>query len=53
MTHQPIENSRRQDLVPGVVPLALPAADDVEALVELGQKRGDLGRVVLQVAVDA
>ena len=34
------------------MPLALPAADDVVAFVELRQQRGDLGRVVLQVAVD-
>ena len=35
---QPVEHSRRQHLVPRVVPLALPAADDVEAFVELGEQ---------------
>ena len=50
---QPVEHARRQHLVPRIVPLVLPAAHDVEAFVELGQQAGDLGRVVLQVAVDA
>ena len=53
LAHEPIEHPRRQHLVPGVVALALPAAHDVEAFVELGQQVGDFGRVVLQVAVDA
>ena len=39
-------------LCQGIVPLAFPAADDVVAFVELGEQRGDFGRVVLQVAVD-
>ena len=35
-----------------VAPLRLPAGHEVEALVELRQQAGDLGRVVLEVAVD-
>ena len=35
-----------------VAALRLPARDEVEALVELGEQARDLGRVVLQVAVD-
>src|SRR5205814_213354 len=37
---------------PGVAALGLPTGDEVEALVELGEEARDLGRVVLQVAVD-
>ncbi len=35
-----------------VAPLRLPARDEVEALVELREQARDLGRVVLEVAVD-
>ena len=36
----------------GVVAVRLPAGDEVVPLVELGEETGDLGRVVLEVAVD-
>ena len=48
----PVEDAAGIDLVPGVVPGLLPAADHVVALVELGQEARDLGRVVLKVAVE-
>ena len=35
-----------------VAPLRLPARDEVEPLVELGEQPRDLGRIVLEVAVD-
>ena len=35
-----------------VAAVRLPARDEVEALVELGEQPRDLGRVVLAVAVD-
>ena len=35
-----------------VVTARLPAGDEVEALVELGEELRDLGRVVLEVGVD-
>ena len=38
----PVEDPAREDLVPGIVAHSLPAADDVVALVELGQHPGDL-----------
>ena len=38
--------------MPGVAPARLPAADEVEALVQLRQQLRDLGGVVLEVAVD-
>ena len=34
-----------------IVPIALPARDDVESVVELGEQVRDLGRVVLQVCI--
>ena len=34
------------------MPFPFPAADDVEAFVELGEQVDDFGRVVLQVAID-
>ena len=43
------EGTRRAERVAA---LRLPAADEVEALVELGQQPRDLGRVVLEVGVD-
>ena len=49
---EPVEDPAGADLVPGVVPGPLPAADDVVPFVELGQEPGDLGRVVLEVAVE-
>ena len=48
----PVEDAAGIDLVPGVVPGLLPAADHVIALVELCEEQGDLGRVVLKVAVE-
>ena len=35
-----------------IAPLRLPAGDEIEPLVELGEQARDLGRVVLEVAVD-
>ena len=48
----PVEDPAGIDLVPGVVASLLPAADDVVSLFELGQEAGNLGRVVLKVAVE-
>ncbi len=48
----PVEDPAGIDLVPGIVPGLLPAADHVVALLELGQKSRNLGRVVLEVAVE-
>src|SRR4029077_8162882 len=48
----PVENPAGIDLVPGVVASLLPAADHVEAPFELDQEARDLGRVVLEVAVE-
>ena len=46
-----VEESRRQDLVPGVVAHLLPTADDVEALLELGDETRDLVGIVLEVGI--
>ena len=48
----PVEDLRRDAPRQRVAPLRLPARDEVEALVELGEQPRDLGRVVLEVAVD-
>ena len=47
-----VEDPRRHPAAERVAPLRLPAGDEVEALVELGEQARDLGRVVLEVAVD-
>ena len=47
-----VEDLRRDAARQRVAALRLPAGDEVEALVELRQQARDLGRVVLQVAVD-
>src|SRR5687768_10795854 len=52
MTHQPVEDSRRQHLMPRVVPLALPAAYHVESLVDFGEQASNFGRIILQVTID-
>src|SRR5262245_44580630 len=38
--HDAVEDTARQDLVPRVVPGLLPAAHDIEPLVELGEEPG-------------
>ena len=48
----PVEDLRRDAPRERVAPLRLPAADEVEALVELRQQPRDLGRIVLEVGVD-
>ena len=47
-----VEDAGGIDFVPGVVPDALPAADDVEIFLHLGEKTGDFVRVVLEVGVE-
>ena len=47
-----VEDLRRDPPRERVAPLRLPAGDEVVALVELGEEPRDLGRVVLQVAVN-
>ena len=49
---QPVEHAAGQDLVPGIVAHALPAADHVESFFHFGQKARDFGGVVLQVGVE-
>jgi len=50
--HQPVGAAGRQAAEPEVVNAALaPAADDVVALGNLFQKNGDIGRIMLQVAI--
>ena len=49
---RPVEDAREEPPDERVVPARLPARDEVEALVELREQLGDLGRVVLQVGVD-
>ncbi len=48
---QPVRDARRQSPRETVLPLLAPAGDDVVALVDLLEQGGDVGRVVLQVAV--
>jgi hypothetical protein len=48
----PVEDLRRDAACERVAALRLPAADEVEALVELGQQPRDLRRIVLEVGVD-
>ena len=48
----PVEELRRDAARERIAPPRLPARDEVEALVELREQVRDLGRVVLQVAVD-
>ena len=47
-----VEDPREQSPPQRVAAVRLPAGDEVEALVELGQQARDLGGVVLEVAVD-
>ena len=47
-----VEDLRRDPPRERVAPLRLPAGDEVVPLVELGEEPRDLGRIVLQVAVD-
>src|SRR5262249_6498754 len=46
-----VEDAAGIDLVPGVVPDLLPAANHVVASIQLVEEAGDLGGVVLEVAV--
>ena len=48
----PVEDAAGIDLVPGIVAGLLPAADHVVPFLELGQEARNLGRVVLEVAVE-
>ena len=48
----PVENPAGINLVPGIVARLLPAADHIVSLFELGEKAGNLGRVVLEIAVE-
>ena len=47
-----VEDAREEPAQERVVPPCLPAGDEVEALVELGEKLRDLGGIVLEVGVD-
>ena len=47
-----VEDPRGDPAAEWVASLRLPPRDEVEALVELGEQSWDLGRIVLQVAVD-
>ena len=47
-----VEDLRRDPARERVAPLRLPARDEVVALVELREQPGDLGGIVLQVAVN-
>ena len=47
-----VEDAAGQDLVPGIVADALPAADDVVAIGDGAEKTGNLGGIVLQVGVE-
>ncbi len=47
-----VEDPRREPAPEGISPPRLPAGDEVEPFVELRQEAWDLGRVVLQIAVD-
>ena len=47
-----VEDAGRDPSAQRVAPLRLPARDEVEALVELREQARNLGRVVLEVAVD-
>ena len=49
---RPVEHAREQAPRQRVVAAGLPAGNEVEALVELREELGDLGRVVLEVGVD-
>ena len=48
---RPVEHAREQSPRPRIVPPRLPARDEIEALVELGEELRDFGRVVLEVGV--
>src|ERR1044071_3701225 len=48
----PVEDARGDSPAERVPTLRLPAGDEVISLVELGEQAGDLGRVVLEVAID-
>jgi len=50
--HHPVEHPRREDLVPGIAPDPLVAADDVQTAVEGLEKPRNLPGVVLQVGVE-
>ena len=47
----PVEQPGRQRLVQRILPALLPARDEIEALRQRRREIGDLGRVVLTVAV--
>ena len=47
-----VEDPREHPAAERVPPTRLPARDEVEALVELGEQARDLGGIVLEVAVD-
>ncbi len=49
--NHPVENSRRQNLVPRVPADLLVAAHDIESLRDLFKKTRDLSRVVLKIGV--
>ena len=51
LAHRPVEEARRQRLVEGVLAALLPAGHEVVALLERRDEVGDLGGVVLAVAV--
>src|SRR5919198_4463307 len=48
----PVEDPGERAPRDRVAPVRLPAGDEIEALVELGEQARDLGRIVLQVGVD-
>src|SRR5262249_48084904 len=48
----PVEHSAGVNLVPGVMPRLLPAADDIKAFDKLRQESRDLGWVVLEIAIE-
>ena len=47
-----VEDPRGDAPGQGVAPLRLPARDEVESLLELCEQAWDLGRIVLEIAVD-
>src|SRR5436190_23818998 len=47
-----VENTGRRSSADRILPRRLPAGDEVEALVELGQKARDLRRLILEIPVD-
>src|SRR5262245_9973963 len=50
--HQCVEDSARQDFMPGIMPRLLPAADHVKTRLHGLEKIRDFGRIILQISIE-